>query len=86
MIFHLHRRKIMAYTPQLNESAICALRRLAWSENQPMTRVLEEAVFHKFAKADRSEICANCLDPSKCSICYFNKPDKKQIAAQKRSK
>lgn len=62
----------MPYTPELNESAICTLRRLAWSANMPMSKVLEAAVVRYSTRTNRESVCKTCKDPSRCAICYFN--------------
>jgi len=62
----------MPYTPELNESVICSLRRLAWSVQKPMSKVLEEATLSHFTKANKTKVCKYCQDQSKCSICLFN--------------
>lgn len=62
----------MPYTPELDESAVCTLRRLAWSANMPMSKVLEAAVVRHSIRANRESVCETCKDKSRCAICYFN--------------
>lgn len=61
----------MPYTPELSESAICSLRRLAWALNKPMGKVLEEALINRTANEPRDKVCSLCRDNSKCTICHF---------------
>lgn len=68
----------MPYTPELDESAICTLRRHAWLVNMPMSKVLEAAVIQYSARAKRESACETCKDKSKCAICYFNRQQLKK--------
>lgn len=62
----------MAYTPELSYEASCALRRLSWSLNKPMTKTMEW-IFTDLIKFIPSQaICEACKDRSKCSVCTFN--------------
>jgi hypothetical protein len=68
----------MPYTPELDESAICTLRRHAWLANMPMSKVLEAAVIHYSIRANKESACETCKDKSKCAICYFNRQQLKK--------
>lgn len=66
----------MAYTPELTHLASGALRRLAWSLNQPMTKTMEWIFTDLVKFIPSGAICTACKDPSKCSQCVFSNQGK----------
>jgi len=61
------------YTPQLSAVASAAIRRLAWSKEKPMTKVLEQLILALPAIKDPSTICLACKDKSDCKSCIFGR-------------
>ena len=62
----------MAYTPELSLKHSCALRRLAWALDMPMTKAMEKVFVFLPEILDREKVCQACRDKSKCSDCEFN--------------
>jgi len=71
----------MPYTPQLNESAICSLRRLAWHENKPMTQMLHQALSDCMQQVNARQVCKSCQDKTRCDICAFRPKRKRRKKA-----
>jgi IS30 family transposase len=46
------------YTPQMSSEAVFALRRLAWCNKKPMTKMVNEIVMEAFKKLSPEQICA----------------------------
>jgi len=74
----------MAYTPEVNQVFSGALRRLAWALDQPMTRTLNDVIFHAASVVDRERVCSNCRDDSVCEICLFGKEEGECYVDQER--
>ena len=62
----------MAYTPELTYRHSCALRRIAWALDMPMTKAMG-TVFDYIGKiVDSSKVCDACRDKTRCKDCVFN--------------
>ena len=74
----------MAYTPELTHQASGALRRLAWSLNQPMTKTMEWIFTDLVKFLPAGSMCESCRDP-KCAACPFSNAGKPsaELLAQK---
>jgi len=66
----------MAYTPELSYQSSCTLRRISWALGVPMTKGIEYVFEHLPKVLDSQKVCRACKDPSKCSTCAFNYPQK----------
>lgn len=62
----------MAYTPELSYQASCALRRIAWALDVPMTEAIERVFEHLPCILDKRKICQRCRDKTRCDDCAFN--------------
>jgi hypothetical protein len=58
------------YSPQMSKEAVFALRRLAWCNKKPMTKMVNQIVLDAFKKLSPAEICPSCKsDRSDCAAC-----------------
>ena len=69
------------YTPEFTYSQGVTFRRLAWSLNLPMTKVMKEIVKFLPAIYPSSEVCPKCKDNTKCEDCGFNPKKVAEAAA-----
>jgi hypothetical protein len=60
------------YSPVIPEMHTISLRRLAWATGRPMTKTAAALIENVLSFVDPASVCAKCLDPSKCSGCFFS--------------
>ena len=63
---------LMAYTPELSYKSSCALRRIAWALDIPMTKAIEMVFDHMPVILDKEKVCQECRDKTRCDDCSFN--------------
>ena len=61
------------YTPEFSYREGVSIRRLAWSLDLPMTKIMKEIVSLLPSLFSSAEVCAKCKDKTKCEDCAFNK-------------
>lgn len=61
----------MAYTPELSDRSSCTLRRIAWAMGVPMTEAIERVFEHIPVILDKSKVCQECRDKTRCRECAF---------------
>jgi len=61
----------MAYTPELNYQRSCALRRIAWALDVPMTKAIGVIIDHTCEAIDSNKVCKFCRDKTRCQNCVF---------------
>lgn len=66
----------MAYTPELSTKHSCALRRMAWALNMPMTKAMQMVFDATIPTLDKNAICNACKDKKNCLRCIFAHPPK----------
>ena len=62
------------YVPKVSRDAVFALRRMAWFENEPMTRTLNRLILDAIEDYDLYDVCAACRCKSRkgqCDGCIF---------------
>ncbi len=60
-----------AYTPQISRQMSAVLRRIAWFQNKPMTKTLEQIIVIFSSIIEPSKICLSCKDSTVCKTCVF---------------
>ncbi len=66
----------MAYTPEVTAQHSCALRRMAWALDVPMTKAMQMVFDHMTSAMDKKIVCKSCRDSQNCHRCAFAHPRK----------